>query len=187
MLLDSLALHQSWIIFVGTLFLGESVLIAYAALSAQGGWPVTTVAVWAFAGTLVADTVWFLSARAGLGRWASDPARSSRLTRLGTFLDRFTGPHPHRALLATKFFYGSRVAAIAYMALRGVKTGKFLVFDAIGTALWLAVMIPIGWAVGAGLGGFEVNMKRAQWVVLVAVLGGVAVKGAVGWRAQRGA
>jgi len=186
-LLGSVAFHQSWIIFVGTLFLGESVLIAYAALSAQGGWSVTTVAVWAFAGTLVADTAWFLSARKGLSRWTSDPARSSRLARLATFLDRFTGPRPYRALLVAKFFYGSRVAAIAYMALRGVKTGRFLVFDAIGTVLWLAVMIPIGRAVGAGLGGFEVDIKRVQWVVLVAVLGVVAVKGAVGWRAQRGA
>ncbi|MFQ5523744.1 MAG: hypothetical protein ACE5F5_09215 [Acidimicrobiia bacterium] len=184
MLLSSWALHKSWVVFVGTFFLGESVVLASAALAAQGTWSVTAVAGWAFAGTIVADTVWFRSARLGIERWTTDPVRASKLAEASSRLDRVSGAHPHRALLFVKFLYGSRIASIVYMALRQVQVKRFVLFSGMGTALWLAVMIPIGWAIGMGFGNLGVDLRNVERAILGVVLAGVVVKGVTSWRAR---
>lgn len=166
---ESLALHKSWIVFVGTFFLGESVVLAASALAAHGSWSVAAVAGWAFAGTVASDTLWFRTARLGLDRWSTG-AKAGRLSRATVRLDRLTGDHPHRALMFVKFVYGTRIASIAYMAVRGVPAHRFVVFDAIGTCIWLAVMIPIGWAIGLGLDRLGADLKRVEWLVVGIVL-----------------
>ena len=182
-MIGSLALHKSWIVFVGTFFLGESVVLASAALAAQGTWSVAAVAAWAFAGTVVSDSVWFRSAGLSLDRWSTGH-RADRLERVTKRLDRATGAHPHRALVFVKFIYGTRIASIAYMAIRRVPLRRFVTFDSIGTMLWLAVMIPIGWGIGKGLDQLGADLKRVEWVILGAVLVAATVKGLMRWRAR---
>lgn len=181
-MLSSLALHKSWIVLLGTFFLGESVVLAASALAAQGTWSVGAVAGWAFLGTVVSDTVWFRSASAGIERWTSDAGRNARLTRTSERLDRLTGEHPHRALLFVKFVYGTRIASLVYMAIRRVETHRFVIFDSIGTTLWLAVMIPIGWAIGSGLENLGADLRKIEWLILGAVVVAAVVKGINRWR-----
>lgn len=183
-MLSTLALHKSWIVFVGTFFLGESVVLVSAALAATGTWSVWAVVGWAFAGTVISDTAWFRTARLGLGRWTSDSGRAARLALTTRRLDRLSGAHPHRALLFVKFVYGTRIASIAYMALRQVPAGRFVVFDSIGTAVWLAVMVPLGWAIGMGAESLGADLKRFEWAILGIVLVGAAAKGYMAWRHQ---
>jgi len=56
-----------------------------------------------------------------------------------------------------------------------------------GTGIWLAVMMPIGWAIGLGLNRLGADLIRVEWVVLV-VLGillvAVAGRGITRWRAR---
>ncbi|MDH3306653.1 MAG: hypothetical protein OEO77_03935 [Acidimicrobiia bacterium] len=92
----------------------------------------------------MSDTIWFRSAAMGMGRWQADPDRKESLGLATSRLDRLAGKRPHRALLFIKFLYGTRIASLAYMAVRNVPTRTFVLFDAAGTTLWLAVMIPIG-------------------------------------------
>lgn len=182
-MLASLALHKSWIVFVGTFFLGESVVLAASALAAHGSWSVIAVAGWAFAGTVASDTAWFRTARSGLGRWSSGP-RAERLNRATDRLDRMTGARPHRALTFVKFIYGTRVASIAYMAVREVPLRTFVAFDSIGTAVWLAVMIPVGWMMGVGLSSLGADLRRFEWILLAMVLAAAARRGAGRWRTR---
>jgi len=182
--IETLALHKSWIVFVGTFFLGESVVLTSSALAAHGSWSVAAVAMWAFAGTVLSDTVWFRSAAMGLDRWSAGE-RGERMVRLSARLDRLGGDRPYRALLFVKFVYGTRIASLAYMAARGVPLRKFVTFDAIGTGLWLAVMIPLGWLIGRGLDNLGADLKRFEGAILTVVLITAAIKGGRWWRARR--
>lgn len=184
-MLSTLALHKSWVVFVGTFFLGESVVLAASALAAQGVWSVIAVAGWAFAGTVISDTVWLRSAAMGLGRWRSDPDGSGKLAKTTDRLDRLTGQHPHRALVIVKFLYGTRIASLVYMAVRNVPTRRFVAFDAIGTAIWLAVIIPIGWAIGRGMANLGADLKRLEWLILAIVLAATLYKGVARCRTNR--
>lgn len=182
-MIASLALHKSWIVFVGTFFLGESVVLTASALAAQGSWSLVAVVGWAFAGTVTSDTMWFRTARLGLDRWSSG-VRAERLARATARLDRLSGEHPHRALLFVKFLYGTRIASIAYMAIRNVPSGRFIVYDSMGTAVWLAVVVPVGWMIGHGLDRLGADIKRVEWLVLGIVLAVAAVRGIRQWRTQ---
>jgi membrane protein DedA with SNARE-associated domain len=182
--IETLALHKSWIVFVGTFFLGESVVLTSSALAAHGSWSVAAVAVWAFAGTVLSDTVWFRSATIGLNRWSAGE-KDERMIRLAARLDRLGGDRPYRVLLFAKFVYGTRIASLAYMAARKVPLRKFIIFDAVGTLFWLAVMIPLGWAIGRGLDNLGTDLKRLEGVILTAVLLAAAIKGGLWWRARR--
>lgn len=178
--MESLALHKSWIVFVGTFFLGESVVLTASALAAQGSWSVMVVAAWAFAGTVASDTLWFRTARAGLDRWSTGK-RAERLARATFRLDRLAGDHPHRALTFVKFVYGTRVASIVYMAIRQVPATTFVLFDSIGTAIWLAVMIPIGWGIGLGLDRLGADLREFEWFVIGILLVAAVVRGIRVW------
>ncbi len=183
-MLSTLALHKSWVIFVGTFFLGESVVLASSALAAQGSWSWQAVAAWAFLGTVVSDTFWFRSVGAGVAGLV-DRRDEGRLQAAADRLERLTGEHPHRALLFVKFLYGTRIASISYMALRRVRLAKFVGFDSVGTALWLAVMIPIGWAIGRGLDRFGTRLREVEWAILGVVLLAACVKGLRSWQQTR--
>lgn len=179
-MISALALHKSWVVFLGTFVFGESVVLASSALAAHGSWSWQAVAGWAFLGTVVSDTVWFRSAAAGIERWTVGE-RGARLAVAARRLDRVTGERPHRALLGVKFMYGTRVASIAYMAIRKVRLATFVTFDAVGTALWLGVMIPIGWAIGKGVDQAGVRLREVEWLVLGIIVAAAATKGARQW------
>lgn len=183
-MLTSLALHKSWIVFVGTFFLGETVVLASSALAAQGSWSWQAVAAWAFLGTVVSDTVWFRSIGAGVTRLMED-REDTKLQTAARRLERLTGEKPHRALLFVKFLYGTRIASISYMAFRRVRLGTFVGFDSAGTVMWLAVMIPIGWAIGRGLEALGAQLRDIELAILLLVLAAALVKGVVGWKHSR--
>lgn len=181
-----MALHKSWIVFVGTFFLGESVVLAASALAAQGSWSVVMVAIWAFLGTVISDTVWFRTARTGLDRWSSG-AQAQRLEKAAARLERLAGEHPQRALLFVKFIYGARIASIGYMAIREIPTRTFVAFDAVGTAIWLAVMLPLGWFLGVGLDRLGTDLRKFEEAMLGIVLVAATVRGIKAWRTHRSA
>lgn len=185
-MVSGLSLGSWWVVFIGTFFLGESVILAAAALAAQGTLSVWSVAGWAFAGTVLSDTVWFTSAGRGISAVNRDEDRASRLARHGQRLDRWTGEHPHRALLFIKFVYGTRILSITYLAWRRVAPVRFVGFDAAGTAIWLAVIVPVGFFGGRGLELSGVDLTRFEAGLAVAVVVAVLVRALlVWWRSRR--
>lgn len=175
----------SWTVFVGTFFLGESVILASAALAAQGSWSVWAVAGWAFAGTVLSDAVWFSVAARGLRGLRRDPRRAERLDRHAARLDRWTGQRPHRALLFVKFVYGTRILSISYLSLRGVPRQRFVTFDAVGTLVWLAVIVPLGYLGGRGLSVVGVDLAGLERGLLGLVAVGALARAVVLWWRRR--
>ena len=51
--------YHSWIILAGTFVFGDSIVLAASGLAAHGQWPVSSVILWSFLGTLISDTMWF--------------------------------------------------------------------------------------------------------------------------------
>lgn len=175
----------SWAVFVGTFFLGESVILASAALAAQGSWSVWAVAGWAFAGTVLSDAVWFSAAGRGVRGLRGDPGRAERLDRHVARLDRWTGQRPHRALLFVKFVYGTRILSISYLSVRGVPLRRFVTFDAAGTLIWLAVIVPLGYLGGRGLSGMGVDLAGLERGLVGLIAVGVLARAVVLWWRRR--
>ncbi|NOY56242.1 MAG: hypothetical protein GXP34_09685 [Actinobacteria bacterium] len=176
--LSSLIIYRSWVVFLGTFILGDSVVLAAGALASQGHWDLPSVFGWALLGTVVSDTMWFSMSGKTLARIRRDPDRLVRFDRVVDKLDRWVGDHPHRGLLFVKLLYGTRVLSLVYMSVKEVPTRRFVMFDAIGAMLWLGVLLPLGWVAGTQLEVLQRNVPRAEiFLLVVAVVGFVAKRG----------
>jgi membrane-associated protein len=130
---------------------GETVILAAVIVATQGDWSLTEVVLWCFVGTVASDALWFRLAGVVDTRWLQRRGASDRHRRTVAWLRRRTGERPHLALLFIKFLYGSRFLMLVYLATRRLPLRRFLVFDGMGTAVWLAVLVPVGWLLGHGL------------------------------------
>jgi membrane protein DedA with SNARE-associated domain len=150
-LLVTLTDYEWLIVFAGTFFGGESVILSAAYLAGTKTWPLSTVFVWAFLGTMVADAAWFLLGGPALNWLGKRPAFQKRYLQLQHGIQRLTGNRPFLTLLFFKFLYGTRILMILHMSVAKLPFWGFMLFNALGTLVWLAVMVAIGWLAGRGL------------------------------------
>lgn len=185
LVIEHLAAYAAPVIFVGALVFGETVIIPAAALAAHGHWTVPAVVGWAFAGTVTADALWFAAAHGAFGRVASRFPPGGAHPEALAWLDRRAGHRPARLLLFVKFVYGTRILSIAYLASRDVRAREFVLFDAVGTAVWLAVIVPVGWFVGRGVAGAASGLATVERTIAVAVALTLVIKGLSAWLSRR--
>lgn len=165
-----LAAYRLPAVFGGAFFFGESVIITTAYLTAQLHWPLATVLVAAFLGTVISDSAWFIGGRLlrkQLSRWKVLQKQRAQTHQL---VQHLTGTRSFIALLFIKFLYGSRIAMIMYVAAQRVPFLTFTVFNSLGTLVWLAVIFPLGYAAGRGLSHALPLVHAMQGAVVVIVM-----------------
>ncbi len=156
-------------LFVGSFFFGETVILAAAFLSAQGLWSTWTIFWLALLGTLASDALWFLYGQKILTvfhRWEKYRRGSEKFLRA---LEKLTGSRPHLSLLLVKAVYGVRIFTIIYLSVRKTKFSTFIVYDAIGSAWWLGVIILFGRLAGNSVGTIE-NLKYAAVAIVLIII-----------------
>ncbi|HSE58872.1 MAG TPA: VTT domain-containing protein [Nitrospiraceae bacterium] len=134
--------------------------------------------------TLVADGLWYLAGQrrgrsvlALLCRIALEPDTCVRRTE--EFF-RMHGPH---ALLLAKFIPGFSTAAPPLAGVVGIGPLNFLLYDALGTALWVGSGLGLGYAFGAGtplVAALGTHMAPLVGATVAALLG--VYLGAKAWR-----
>lgn len=177
--------YHSWIILAGTFVFGDSIVLAASGLAAHGQWSVGSVILWSFLGTLISDTMWFKLADRTLQKIMSDPAREAAFVRMTARMDRWVGESPHRGLLFVKFLWGTRTLSIVYMASREVSTRTFVLFDAIGTLLWLAVLVPIGFLAGHGVANLSADLTRLEYALPILLVLAIVLQRGRTWILNR--
>ncbi len=169
-IISLLSSYQLPAILIGAFFLGETVIIPAAFLAAQGFWSLINVFWLALAGTLMSDALWFLFGRRILlffHKWEKYQKQSARLLKA---LEKISGQRSFLALLFIKFFYGTRILTIMYLSVRQVRFFTFLFFDTIGTMLWLAVILSIGWLAGKSMINLAPFLNKFEYAVLFLIL-----------------
>ncbi|MBI2410806.1 MAG: VTT domain-containing protein [Candidatus Kerfeldbacteria bacterium] len=150
-IINFLSHHHVSIIFLGAFFFGETVIIAAAYLAAQGLWSPATVFLLAFFGTMASDICWFWIGGKFHGAIEKRASYQVQQQKYAHFLKKLTGEKPFLALLFIKFLYGTRILTLLYLSMRKVRMRYLVIYNAIGTIFWLAVIIPIGWLTQKGL------------------------------------
>ena len=162
--------HQFPAIFLGAVFLGETIILSAAYLAGQGMWSITTVFWLAMLGTVLSDVAWFLfgqSIFSATKRWREKQLSSERLLKK---LESITGSRPFLALLFIKFLYGTRILTIVYLSARKIRPWKFIFFDTLGTIIWLVVMLTVGWLAGRGVSNIISVVDKTEYALLVLVV-----------------
>jgi membrane protein DedA with SNARE-associated domain len=184
-LLDLVTHYGQWSIFFGSFFFGESVIISGGFLSATGIWPLQNVYILALVGTVASDTIWFLFGQTILTRTHRLQESSERYKRVVEKIERITGNKPFLILLFIKFLYGTRILTILYLANRKMRLATFLLFDTIGTLIWLVVMLGIGWLAGRGIVNILPQVEQLQYAFTILVVVALVSKLTMVWMKSR--
>lgn len=121
-------------------------LIVVGALAAAGLYPPALVVALAVLASVVADLVWYTAgARAGrrvlslMCRLSLSPDSCVRQSE--AIYTRFGPP----SLMVAKFIRGFAAIATSMAGIVRTRIGAFVLFDAIGAALWAGVGVALGW------------------------------------------
>lgn len=140
MLADLIERFGYIVVFVGTFFEGETVLVFGGFAAHQGHLLLPGVIVAAFLGSYAGDQLWFHLARRYGRQWlARRPHVLDRIERVRQRL----GGHADWFVLTFRFLYGIRSVGPMALAMSGYPPRRFLVLNGVAAAVWAVV---VGWA-----------------------------------------
>ncbi len=166
-------IHGYWVLALGCLLEGETVLLLAGYAVHRGllqPWAVLAVAAGAgFAGD---EFFFWLGRRHGTALLARWPIVANQAARVQRLLLRF-----HEAVIVlVRFAYGLRIAGPVIIGTTAVPAGRFALFNAVGAVLWACSIGAAGWWFGQAtetlLG--DVHGAEAWGLLALASLSGLA-------------
>ena len=178
--------HTYLVVFFGALidstgipFPGRLILVAAGAFAHRGDVNPAVVVLLGAAGVAITDHFWYFTGSLGLDRvvrafcrWTLNSELCKR--RTADWFDRYGA----LTIVLGRFFAGVRLLAWPLARPHGVGYPTFLLFDAIGSLLWSAVWVGLGWFLGEH--ALEVA-GEAGWVGLAMAGAGVVIALSVRW------
>jgi membrane protein DedA with SNARE-associated domain len=170
--------HGYWLLAVGCLLEGETILLL-AGFAVHRGYldPVAVVTIASTAGFLGDQTFFWLGRRHGAGivaRWPSVAQQTDRIHRL---IDRYRAA----VVIGVRFTYGLRIAGPVLIGMSTISSYQFGALNAVGAVAWACVIAGIGWAFGHAAEIVLGELKHIEaWLLL-----GLAAAAAVAWWVRR--
>ena len=165
--------HGYWVLALGCLLEGETVLLL-AGFAAHRGYlnPAAVVAVAAAAGFLGDQAYFWLGRTRGaqvLARWPSLSLHAARLQRL---LARWRAA----VVVGMRFAYGLRVAGPLLIGMSPMPAWQFAGFNALGAVLWALVVGAVGWFFGSAAEAMLGKARHLEgWLLLGLLVAGLAL------------
>lgn len=163
---------------------GETILIAGAIYAGAGRLNVVSVGVAAFIAAIIGDNIGFaighFGGRALALRWGKYVfLTEERLNKAEHFFDR------RGAIVITfaRFVEGLRQANGIIAGITGMHWLRFLIFNAIGAALWVGTWVSIGYFAGNHITTIYHYITLYSYYVLIALA--ILVVGYIAWRLRR--
>jgi membrane protein DedA with SNARE-associated domain len=163
---------------------GETVLIAASVYAGAGRLNVVAVGLIAFVAAVIGDNIGFAighyGGRALVLRWG----RHVRLTeeRLDK-AEAFFNHHGAWIITVARFIEGLRQANGLIAGTTGMRWLRFLVFNALGAALWVGTWVSLGYLAGSHIGTIYHYITQYSLYVLIALA--VLLAGYIAWRVLR--
>jgi membrane protein DedA with SNARE-associated domain len=190
--------HYGYLAVVGLLFLedfgvpvpGETILILAAVYAGTGRLNIFLVALLGFCGAVLGDNVGFAIGHFGGRRLVLRYGRyvfitPERLDRATVFFER----HGGKVIIVARFIEGLRQANGIVAGITGMHWRRFLIFNAIGAALWVAVWTTLGYVSGSHIDTiYNAGVRYSTYllVLLVIVVIGYLARRVVRRRRGRG-
>jgi membrane protein DedA with SNARE-associated domain len=149
---------------------GETILILGAVYAGAGRLSIFLVALLGFVGAVIGDNIGFAIGHFGgrrlverFGRYVFiTPERLDKTTR---FFER----HGGKIIVVARFIEGLRQANGIIAGTTGMHWARFLLFNAIGAALWVAVWTSIGYFSGSNIDTIYKDATRYSTYLAIAL------------------
>jgi membrane protein DedA with SNARE-associated domain len=163
---------------------GETILILGAVYAGTGRLNIVLVGVLGFLGAVIGDNIGFAIGHFGGRRLVERYGRyifltRERLNRATDFFER----HGGKIIVVARFVEGLRQANGIIAGISGLHWAKFLLFNAIGAALWVGVWASVGYFSGNNINTIYRDATRYSTYFAIAV--GVALVAYIGLRVWR--
>jgi membrane protein DedA with SNARE-associated domain len=149
---------------------GETILVAAAIYAGAGKLNIVAVAVIGFLAAVLGDNIGFAIGHFGGRRLALRYGRYIFLTprRLDT-AERFFTRHGGKVVTIARFVEGLRQTNGIIAGITGMPWRRFLVFNALGAALWVGLWVSLGDLAGTHITTIYDTTQRYQLYLLLAV------------------
>jgi len=159
---------------------GETILIAAAIYAGAGKLNIVAVAVIGFIAAVIGDNVGYLIGRQGGRRLALRYGRyvfltSERLDKAEYYIHR----HGGKVITIARFVEGLRQANGLVAGIATMRWLRFLAWNALGAALWVAVWVDVGYFAGSHIIAIYGQFQR--YILFIAIAAGVAILALVLW------
>jgi membrane protein DedA with SNARE-associated domain len=190
--LESPLNHYGYLAVAGFVFLedfgvpvpGETILILGAVYAGTGRLSIYLVGLLGFLAAVLGDNTGFAIGRFGGRRLVDRYGRYILLTR--ERVDKATGffeRHGGKIIVVARFIEGLRQANGIIAGITGMRWLRFLVFNAIGAALWVAVWTSVGYFSGSHID--TIYNDATRYDTYFAIVIGVLVIAYIAWRVIR--
>ena len=155
-LTQAIADHGYWMLALGSLLEGETVLLLAGFAAHRGQLNPLWVLVVASVAAFVGDQCFFwLGRRHGPRVLALRPAWAGQAARVDALLQRWGG----WLVVGIRFAYGLRMAGPVMMGASAMPALRFVAFNALGAVIWAIVIGGLGWVLG---GAAEALLGKVQ-------------------------
>jgi len=147
--------------YLGLPIPGELILVFFGALVYWGRLELWVVLAIGLAAVLLGNHFWYFAGRRGGRAWLRWLCRATLgsaqcISRTERFFQRYGSG----SLLFAKFVPGFRTFAVPLAGMTGVPYRSFLLFDAVGSLLWLAAVTSLGMLMATQLGVTVARIQR---------------------------
>lgn len=167
-----IAAYGYWVIFIGCLLEGETVLILGGMAAHQGSlqWP--QVIGWATLGGILGDQLLFWTGRYSGARLLPRLRRhQAAIERIQDLIQRY----PSTSVFAVRFLYGMRLVGPMVIGASGLAPWRFALLNVLGAAVWALLFVSAGYWAGEALEHFLGDLKPYRLLIFLGVLALVAL------------
>ena len=162
-----IASYGYWLLAVGCLLEGETVLLL-AGFAAHRGHldPFAVVVVASVAGFTGDQFYFWLGRRHGARVLARRPAWARQAGRVQALMQRWDAAF----IIGVRFAYGLRVAGPVLMGASAMSARRFAVFKALGALIWALVVGGLGWAFGEAMQRWLAHWHQLEAALVLVLL-----------------
>ena len=162
--LETLVIHYGYmVILLMTFFGGEEFLMLAGFLAHRGYLTFSLIVLSGFAGSLVADQLYFyLGRKKGSAFLDKHPSWKTRADRIRKLLHQ----HQNLVILLFRFVYGIRAVTPVLIGVSNVSSFKFLVLNAIGAITWAIALTSLGYYFGHAAELLLDDVKKYEFIII---------------------
>lgn len=161
-------------VFLGTFFEGETVLVLAGFLAFRGYLNIAYVIISAIIGAFVGN-IFFYS----LGRWKGKAflMQSRKFREIYPRAEVFIRKWGVLSIFIGQYFYGTRIACVVALGVMSMNLGRFLLYEFIGNITWAVSVGLLGFLFGETMDVFIGNMKKYEKFAII----GLIILGSIYW------
>ncbi len=162
-----LAQYGYWVVFIGSMLEGESVLILAGLAAHQGYLSLPWVILLALSGGTLGDQAYFFLGRYyGVQILDRFPQWHGAADKVNVLLQRFHAG----VIVAVRFMYGLRIVGPIVIGMSDVAAWRFIGFNLLGAVIWACSIAGVGYFFGHALQWWLADLKRYEEAVFVLVV-----------------